>query len=88
VSSSRRITIDNTLDERLRLLEDKVGLAKCWVHSRLTYSCRCSLRLEETYLGRMRTGSSTHERLHTPDLCTSQQFILDTIEIHALLTVK
>jgi V-type H+-transporting ATPase subunit E len=26
VSSSRRITIDNTLDERLRLLEDKVGL--------------------------------------------------------------
>ena len=41
VSGNSRITLDNTLDERLRLLEDRVRLGSCFhVVSRLTVRMR------------------------------------------------
>lgn len=33
ISANQRITVDNTLDERLRLLEEKVGLMILGMHS-------------------------------------------------------
>ena len=41
VSGNSRITLDNTLDERLRLLEDRVRLVSCFLLvSRLTVRMR------------------------------------------------
>lgn len=64
ISGSRRITIDNTLDERLRLLEDRVRLL-CFldIFGFLT-SClisRCCPRLERNFLVPTRIGSFIHE---------------------------
>jgi V-type H+-transporting ATPase subunit E len=36
VNASRRITVNNTLDERLRLLEDRVRLQSFFLHPTLT----------------------------------------------------
>ena len=63
-SGSRRITLDNTLDERLRLLEDRVGDCE---HSRPSYDLspdvlpriRCFPKLGMTFSDQMRTGNSS-----------------------------
>jgi Archaeal/vacuolar-type H+-ATPase subunit E len=63
VSGTRRITLDNTLDERLRLLEDRVSppnYSSCRVHIYLVLS-RCYPRLEMTFLAQTRTASFIHK---------------------------
>lgn len=66
VGAANRITLDNTLDERLRLLEASVRplplpfLRTCADGLR---SCRCCLRSGMISSGRTRTASSTHEGL-------------------------
>lgn len=60
ISGTRRITLDNTLDERLRLLEDRVrsGRLRC-PFSETDVSVRCYPRSGMICLVRMRTASST-----------------------------
>jgi len=60
ISASNRITIDNTLDERMRLLEDRVRSLPVTPISKAQYStARCSLRFARTSLVQTRTASST-----------------------------
>jgi len=58
VSGSRRITLDNSLDERLRLLEDRVrhvGIDGSYVSD---IRHRCSRKSGMTYLEPTKTGNS------------------------------
>lgn len=65
VSGSERITIDNTLDERLHLLEEQVRYFHIAVVKGIAYSefpnHRCYLRSAMTYLGPTRIASSIPE---------------------------
>jgi len=55
VSGSGRVTLDNTMEERLRLLEDKV--CDLWAFSELTQFAQ---RSDKTSSERTRTANSTH----------------------------
>jgi hypothetical protein len=65
ISGTRRITIDNTLDERLRLLEDRVCVFHCLLShcSSRFLRRRCCLRLGRIFLARTRTENSLHDNI-------------------------
>lgn len=64
VSGTGRITLDNTMEERLRLLEDKVTFffLFCWRTNLLIHIpfVRCYQRLGKSCLGRTQTVNSSH----------------------------
>ena len=65
VSGTGRITLDNTMEERLRLLEDKVlHLTFPFFVDTLTNGSlfiRCYQRSGKSYLGPTKTVNSSHE---------------------------
>jgi hypothetical protein len=72
ISGTKRISIDNTLDERLRLLEDRVRLNAFILLSRcvlnLYYLCRCYQKSGRTCLARMTIANSTTSTSSYPAL--------------------
>src|ERR1700761_4429439 len=85
-SGSRRITVDNSLDERLRLLEDRVCNCE---HSRWSYYLvpdvlprRCFLKLGMTYSVRTRTGNSSRRWRRNFRLTTGRLYECVYVPMH------
>ena len=95
ISGTERITLDNTLDERLRLLEDRVCSSvpwrdQCHRYSLLMIVRRCCLRSGRTSSVLTPTASSTHE---LAEQYTQAQLVRTTdralgLLVHILLLVS
>lgn len=62
IGGTNRITLDNTLDERLRLLEDRVRCPRhASQHLFMSYISRCCQKFGTTSSAQTQIASSTHE---------------------------